>query len=281
MFRHELILQPLQAGKLARACGGLLVVVLLLAVVLTTCWLLYQREAGQIGGRQSDLEGVRVNLLAQLLRSELRPVVNDLRLLADGDGFRNYLETGADQALQAAIRRAVFISGEKSLYDQVRFLDENGQEVFRVSQGGHVVPGPQLQNRADRPYFQQANVLPSGTLAVSSFDLNIEGSRQSNPPRPTLRFAVPVFDANGRRRGIYIINCLGESLIASMQSAAAVLSKRVRLLNAAGYWLKGANPGEEWGFLLPERAGFTLARTDPMLWAQMRSEEHTSELQSP
>jgi signal transduction histidine kinase/ActR/RegA family two-component response regulator/PAS domain-containing protein len=263
-------LQPSQAGKLSRACGGLLVVVLLLAVVLTTCWLLYQREAAQIGGRQADLEVVRVNLLAQLLRSELRPVVDDLRLLADGDGFRNYLETGQDQALQAAIRRAVFISGEKPLYDQVRFLDESGQEVFRVSQGGHAVPGPQLQNRADRPYFKQANVLPPGTLAVSSFDLNIEGSRQTNPPRPTLRFAVPVFDAGGRRRGIYIINCLGESLIASMQSAAAVLSKRVRLLNAAGYWLKGANPGEEWGFLLPERAGFTLARTDPMLWAQMQ-----------
>ncbi len=263
-------MQPSQAGKLARACGGLLVVVLLLAVVLTTCWLLYQREAAQIGGRQSDLEVVRVNLLAQLLRSELRPVVNDLRLLADGDGFRNYLETGQDQALQAAIRRAVFISGEKPLYDQVRFLDESGQEVFRISQGGQVVPGPQLQNRGDRPYFKQANVLPPGTLAVSSFDLNIEGNRQSNPPRPTLRFAVPVFDTKGRRRGIYVINCLGESLIASMQSAAAVLSKRVRLLNAAGYWLKGANPGEEWGFLLPERAGFTLARTDPMLWAQMQ-----------
>ena len=160
-------MQPSQAGKLSRACGGLLVVVLLLAAVLTTCWLLYEREAGQIGGRQADLEGVRVNLLAQLLRSELRPVVDDLRLLADGDGFRNYLETGQDPALQAAIRRAVFISGEKPLYDQVRFLDESGQEIFRVSQGGHVVPGPLLQNKADRPYFKQANVLLPGTLSVS------------------------------------------------------------------------------------------------------------------
>jgi signal transduction histidine kinase/ActR/RegA family two-component response regulator/PAS domain-containing protein len=263
-------MQPSQAGKLIRAGGGLLVVVLLLAVVLTTCWLLYEREADQIRGRQAELEVVRVNLLAQLLRSELRPVVDDLRLLADGDGFRNYLETGQDQALQAAIRGAVFVSGEKPLYDPVRFLDESGQEIFRIGQGGHVVPGPQLQNKADRPYFKQANVLPPGTLSVSSFDLNTEGSRQSNPPRPTLRFAVPVFDAKGRRRGIYIINCLGESLIASMQTAAAVLSKRVRLLNAAGYWIKGANPGEEWGFLLPERAGFTIARTDPMLWAQMQ-----------
>jgi signal transduction histidine kinase/ActR/RegA family two-component response regulator/PAS domain-containing protein len=243
---------------------------LLLTVVLTTCWLLYEREAGQIAGRQADLEVVRVNLLSQLLRSELRPAVDDLRLLADGDGFRAYLETGDAKALQAAIRRATFISVSKPLYDQVRYLDQEGQEIFRVSQGGLVVPGPQLQNRADRPYFKQANVLPTGALAVSSFDLNLEGARQSTPPRPTLRFAVPVFDAAGRRRGIYVINCLGESLIASMQKAAEELFKRVRLLNANGYWLKGANAGEEWGFLLPERAGFTLARTDPTLWARMQ-----------
>jgi signal transduction histidine kinase/ActR/RegA family two-component response regulator/PAS domain-containing protein len=270
VYRYNLMVKPSQAGQLARACGGLLVVALLLAVVLATCWLLYEREAGQIGGRQAELEVVRVNLLAQLLRSELRPAVDDLRLLADGDGFRTYLETGEDKALQAAVRRAVFFSVEKPLYDQVRYLDQNGQEVFRVSQGGRVVPGPQLQNKSDRPYFKQANVLPPGTLSVSSFDLNIEGPRQTNPPKPTLRFAVPVFDAAGRRRGVYIINCLGENLIASMQKAAAILFKRVRLLNASGYWLKGASPGEEWGFLLPERAAFTVARTDPTLWAQMQ-----------
>jgi signal transduction histidine kinase/ActR/RegA family two-component response regulator/PAS domain-containing protein len=270
VYRYKLIVKPSQAGQLARAYGGLLVVGSLLAVVLATCWLLYEREAGQIAGRQADLEVVRVNLLAQLLRSELRPVVDDLRLLADGDGFRTYLETGQDKALQAALRRAVFFSVEKPLYDTVRYLDENGQEIFRVGRGGHVVPGPQLQNKSERPYFKQANVLPPGSLSVSSFDVNIEGTRQSNPPRPTLRFAVPVFDAAGRRRGVYIINCLGETLITSMQSVAAVLSKRVRLLNAAGYWLKGANPGEEWGFLVPERAGFTVAHTNPALWAQMQ-----------
>ena len=71
MYRYKLMVKPSQAGQLARAWGGLLVVGLLLAAVLATCWLLYKREAGQIAGRQADLEVVRVNLLAQLLHSEL------------------------------------------------------------------------------------------------------------------------------------------------------------------------------------------------------------------
>ena len=244
----------------------------LVAVVLAAVGLLYGREAGQIAGRQQDLEVVRVNLLAQLLRSELRPAITDVRALASGDGFRNYLETGQPAALQAATQRAVFYSLNNPLYDEVRYLDEHGQEIIHVNQGGQVVAPDKLRNQGSRPFFRQANELADGMVFISSFDLNFGASpANATPPRPTLRFAVPVFDSTGRRRGIYIVNYLGADLIAGLQNAATVLFKRVRLLNAQGYWLKGSNPGEEWGFAMPERASFTLARTDPDLWDKIQS----------
>lgn len=256
-----------------RAYGGFIAAGLILVAIVSTSALLYRRESDQIAGRQADLEVIRVNLLTQLLQSELRPVVDDLRLLADGDGFRAYLETGADSAMQAAVRRAVFVSVEKPLYDQVRYLDQNGKEIFRVNQGGQVLPEGQLQNEADRPYFRQANALAPGMLFISSFDLNLEGRHPGTAPKPTLRFAVPVFDAEGRRRGIYIINCRGAGLIAELlQKAAPQLVRRVRLLNAQGYWLKAADPGEEWGFEVPARADYTLAKTNPTLWARMQQQ---------
>jgi signal transduction histidine kinase/ActR/RegA family two-component response regulator len=262
----------MRSRTIARAFGGYTVVGLIVVAVLAICWLLYEREAHQVADRQADLEVIRVNLLAQLLRGELRPAVDDLQLLADGDGLRTYVETGTDSALQAAVRRAVFLSVEKPLYDQIRYLDEHGKEVFRVNQGGQVVPDPRLQNKADRPYFRQASVLAPGMLFISSFDLNLEGPKSENPPRPTLRFAVPVFDAKGRHRGIYLINCRGNALIADLQKAATLLVRRVRLLNAQGYWLKAANPGQEWGFELPDRADYTLAKSNPPLWARMQRE---------
>ena len=250
----------------ARTFGGALSAAVLLAVALTACWLLYQREARQIAERQSDLETVRVNLLAQLLRSDLRPVTGDLRLLADGDAFRAYLDTGQPSALQNAIRRAAFISSNKPLYAQIRYIDQTGQEVIRINHGGEVVATPQLQNRAARPYFQTANSLPPGALFVSAFELNLEVAQ----PTATLRFGIPVFNSAGERRGIYLINCRGDELIDSLRQAATTVFKRVRLLNDQGYWLVGASPGEEWGFMFPDRQGFTLARSDPALWERMR-----------
>jgi PAS domain S-box-containing protein len=261
-----------ETGHIVRAFGGFTAVGLILAAVLVISWLLYQREAHQVAGRQADLEVIRVNLLTQLLRGELRPVVDDLRLLTDGDGFRTYLETGAQPALQAAVRRAVFFSVEKPLYDQVRYLDQNGQEIFRVNHGGQVVPAAQLRNKGNRSYFQQANGLSPGMLYISSFDLNLENRGAQNAASPTLRFAMPVFDAAGRRRGVYLINCLGDHLIGDLEKAAAQLVKRVRLLNAQGYWLKAATPGQEWGFELPDRAEYTLAKSNPTLWTRMQKE---------
>ena len=257
-------------GRVVRELRGFLAAVVVLAAVLGGCWLLYQREAGQVAERQTELEVVRVKLLTRLLQLELRPVVDDLRLLVDGDGLRDYLETGRDASLRAAIRRATFISHEKPLYDQVRYLDEAGKEVFRINHDGQAVPASQLQNKADRPYFKQTSILSPGMLYVSSFDLNVEGNKPEVPLKPTLRFAVPVFDSHGQRRGIYIINCLGDSIISGLQQSAQLLVRRIRLLNPAGYWLKTDDPRQEWGFMLPGRADFTLARSNPTLWARMQ-----------
>lgn len=256
----------------AKALRGASVVVLTLATVLTGCWLLYRREAGQIGERQAQVEVVRVGLLAQLLRAGLEPVADDLRLLADGDGLQAYLTTGQAPDLQRAIKRARFFSAAKPDYDQVRFIDQTGQEIIRINQGGRVLVGPQLQNKSDRGYFQQASTLAAGDLYISAFDLNVENGRVETPLKPELRFAVAVFDAAGHRRGIYVINYLGAGIIDRLQQAAGAAGHRFRLLNANGYWLKAEHPDAEWGFMLTGGSARTLATTDPTLWAHIQGE---------
>ncbi len=261
---------PSAAGIARRVLGTTTVTALAMAAVLFGCWLLYGHEADQVARRETERETLRVGLLSKLMQSELRPVAEDLRLLADGDGLRNYLETGSPDSLRAAIRRARFLSERKPAYDQIRYIDQSGQEVVRVNQGGAVVEPPQLQNKADRGYFLKTSRLPPGALLLSAFDLNVENGRLEEPLKPTLRFAVPVFDSAGRRRGIYIVNYLGSTFIAHLQQLLPTGAKRLRLLNSNGYWLKGEDPRQEWGFMFPERKQFSLALADPALWERVR-----------
>jgi signal transduction histidine kinase/ActR/RegA family two-component response regulator/PAS domain-containing protein len=263
-------LPPLAGSNTRAIFRAAAVIALAVVAVLLGCWLLYGREADQIARRETERETLRVALLSKLVESELRPVAQDLWLLADGDGLRNYLETGSPDALRAAIRRAKFLSARNSAYDQVRFIDASGQELLRVNGGGVLVEASGLQNKADRSYFLKASQLPAGVMLLSQFDLNVENGKLEEPAKPMLRFAAPVFDSAGRRRGIYVINYLGSNFIARLQQSIPTGMRRLRLLNSSGYWLKAEDPRREWGFMFPARKPFSLALQDPALWGRVQ-----------
>jgi PAS domain S-box-containing protein len=186
--------------------------------------------------------------------------------------LRAFLATGRQEDLARATRRALFFSRQRAHYEQIRYIDERGQEVFRINQEAGTAPPPPLQNRADSPYFKKAQTLAPGTILISAFSLNMENGRVEEPLQPVLRFATPLFDAGGQRRGVYIINCSGAHLFGQLQQFAPQVQHRLRVLNAQGYWLKGANPAEEWGFLFPERTQSSLAFSEPALWRRVTQE---------
>ncbi len=188
-------------------------------------------------------------------------------MLATGDAIDAYLDSHDTSDLERAIRRAVFVSHNDPDYDQIRYIDQRGQEVFRVNFDGAVVPAGELQNKATRPFFQRANALAPDQVYVSAIDLDVDEGQIARPIKPTLRVAVPLYDSSGAHRGIYVINILVENSFDRLRRFLPLYANRLRILNDQGYWLAGASPADEWGFLLPERSDFTLARTDPELWS--------------
>lgn len=238
--------------------------------VVVLCGALYWWQASQQENTLREREAARVDVLSFLFEQDLKAVIADLRVLADGDGLHDYLESGQQTNLDRAVHRAVFFSQERPDYDQLRFLDERGREVFRVNWNGAVAAPAELQDRSSRPYFQKALPLSAGRIYISAFDLNEENGVLQQPPKPMLRFAMPVFTADGQRRGVYVINYRGANLLDRMQRLLPQQQgTRLRVLNAQGYWLKTAQPGNEWGFMFPGREGATMAREDPVLWTQI------------
>ncbi len=240
-----------------------------LALVVAICTTLYLREANQAESAMLDRETHRMEIFTGLFATDIKSAVTDLRLLSSGDALERYLTTGLPADLQQAIHRAVFFSTENPDYDQVRYLDEHGQEIIRINAKGVVVPSNQLQNKGDRPYFQQAWKLPPDEILVSAVDLNMERGVIEQPFKPMLRLAMPVFDQSGQRRGVYVINYLIGNSIERIRQFTPQYRQRLRILNAQGYWIAGARPEDEWGFLLPGRSDRTLAKTDPALWAKI------------
>jgi signal transduction histidine kinase len=122
---------------------------------------------------------------------------------------------------------------------QVRFISASGPELVRVDRKDDrliTVPARELQNKSDRYYLHDALSLEPGQVYVSPLDLNIEHGQVEVPERPVIRFATPIVDRTGEKRGILIIN-LHAAYILEQIEQMAVRGGVSYLFDRSGFYL--------------------------------------------
>ena len=224
---------------------------------LHTCHIQQQNIDADIGQISSDLAILTNARVLEHLWDE------------DGHPLPSLLSDLKYSFLNFAIRRR--------LYDQIRLLVEEGMEIAMVNynQGQPaIVPDEQLQNKKGRYYFEDSFILGREEVFVSPLDLNIEHGRIEQPLKPMIRFATPVFDQQGNKRGILLLNYFGAKLITRFESISNPTEQsQPMLLNSDGYWLKGPAREIEWGFMYPDRKHQTFVNKYPIVWEVIKSQE--------
>ena len=218
-------------------------------------------------------ERTRVGPAAQLLNRDFDAVLSDLMILAHADELARYLQQPESTTRERVERLFALFSREKRIYDQIRYLDDNGKEQIRVDfRNGRplVVPQQEMQDKAGRYYFTESYRLAAGTVFVSPLDLNIEHGQVEVPYKPMLRFATPVFDAAGKHRGIVLVNYLAGDLLERVRAHVTGDANDAMLLDSEGYWMFGPQPGKEWGRDLKSGANF--AQEHPQAWELLRQQ---------
>ncbi|MFC2108730.1 diguanylate cyclase [Candidatus Bipolaricaulota bacterium] len=215
-----------------------------------------------------------LELQHEIVHSELSSIASDLLFLAGQNELHAYLEIGNRDDLEAITLEYLEMSRQKSIYDQIRFLDEHGMEMVRVNFNDgspSVVPDHLLQSKAARYYFYQTLSLDDGNIFVSVFDLNVEQGVVETPWKPMIRFGTPVYDAAGQPQGIVILNYLGRYLFDALGQAIEGTNQRTFLANWESYWLWGPDPSVEWGFMHHGTGVHTVDTSFPGAWEQMAS----------
>ncbi len=221
-----------------------------------------------------------VDLQAATVDAEVQQAVSDLRLLSNRTEMKNLWD--ADGRLVPGVLANLTIdylqmAKYRQLYDQVRLLEENGMEIVRIDVDDDrptAVPRERLQNKYGRYYFRDSFGLDKGEVFVSPLDLNVERGEIEQPLKPMIRFATPVFDGNGRKRGVVLLNYLGAKLLQRFAAQAReAIDNQAMLLNADGYWLYGPRSEDEWGFMFEDRKDRSFANAHPDAWERIKTEE--------
>lgn len=235
---------------------GLLVTIVLISIIAVHYQVYYSSESL----RRSDREILNLDTGKTSITTELSNIQSDVNFLARQAELHRHFDN-LDAATRAILGRdfALF-SNEKRIYDQIRIIDINGQEIIRINnQSGQaiIVDEVQLQNKTERYYFQEALGLEQNEIYISPFDLNIEHEEIEIPIKPMIRFGTPLFDSSGNKVGVLILNYLGDRLLNSFRSATSNIAEHAMLLNYNGYWLSHFNRDLEWGFMLDHERNFS------------------------
>lgn len=156
--------------------------------------------------------------------------------------------------------------------EQLRLIDNSGQETLRVNnQNGtpFIVPPQQLQDKSDRPYFQQTIQLQKDQVYISPIDLNVEYNEIIKPVVPTIRVGTPIYDENDNLTGILIANFRFFTQVEKTFSQEGIEDQI--LINQDGNYLIHPDSSKEFNHILNNTPGYFDLHPD--LAAQMQASQ--------
>ncbi|MDH3393969.1 MAG: cache domain-containing protein, partial [Desulfobulbaceae bacterium] len=254
----------------------LIILTPLLLLLTALLWQFYQVEREKTYIEIKTLDSQRLEAEQKLIEREFQTIVGDLLALAGQNEILQFADSDDRSLLEELAQEYILHSKSKGVYDQIRFIDEHGQEQVRVNfnhGAPAAVPAARLQNKKNRYYFQKSITLPKNTIFTSPLDLNLEHGKIEYPLKPMIRFGAPIFDSRGQRKGIILLNYQANQLLARMTTESNETYGEVMLLNAEGYWLRSPNQNEAWGFMYPDGKERIFANSFPEAWRLTQSEE--------
>ncbi len=203
-----------------------------------------------------EMAYLSINALA--IQNSIQRMVEDLLFLADVSKpllFDEDNPMGIDRVAGLYASKV----GHYGDYDQIRYIDESGMEIIRVNrteEGSLIVGSSVLQPKGDRYYVLKTSQLNEGEIYFSPLDLNIENGLVELPHKPMLRLATPLFDSQGNRRGMIVINYLASTVLNLIREASLQYPSEFYLVNSEGYFLiNDTDPSLEFAFMFENHSG--------------------------
>ncbi len=236
---------------------------------------LYQSEIETELTKLQVSEKAAIEVSANSIKRVVQSVTRDLAYLVEQENLvemltQENLVTGYE--LHSDWRT---FSRTMGVYDQIRWLDNSGQERVRVNYNAGNPKGihkSQLQNKANRYYFYDTINLNRGEYFISPLDLNVEHGEIELPLKPMIRIGTPVFDRGNNKQGIVLLNYSASSLLTELEEVGGEQGSRIWLLNREGYWLKGPSWQQEWGFMY-DRPNMSLPSRNLAAWEKINASD--------
>ncbi len=225
----------------------------------------------------------RENLIQERIENLFSGVEADIFFLSDFNALHLYLSategegSHAQRLLLSNLRSSLKkFSEQKKIYQQVRFINTDGQEVVRIDRTNgksNNISDTHLQNKAKRDYFINTVKLDKDDLFISPLELNRENGEVSKPIQPTIRYSTPVYDKTNNLRGIVVINVDANNLISVISDQNQPEEKLLFIDPQGFYYYNSADINKAWGGEQDLGTGDNLFKENPEIEQSLKQEK--------
>ena len=198
----------------------------------------------------------KVSLIQERIENLLSSVESDIFFLRDSNALHLFLSSTESEGsrtqrlllsnLRSSLKK---FSQQKKIYQQVRFINADGQEVVRIDRvaGKSVnISDTHLQDKSDTYYFGNTIDIDKDDLYISNLDLNREKGQIAKPHLPTIRYATPVYDRKDNLRGIVVLNIDGSHIIDIVKEQSKV-GEQLFFVDQNGFYYYHPDGSKAWG----------------------------------
>lgn len=225
----------------------------------------------EIVSHESLISGIEKSMVSDKLNS----VVTDAFFLADSLRISNIKDgdyTKIEEQWKAFADR-------KEIYDEIRYINRNGDEIVQVSYsntGAYIIQKENLYNKAEQYYFTKTINLKQGQVFISKFNLSNESDKTEQPSKPMIRVSTPYFTQDGELEGIIILNYYASDMIQGVKTVAATSYGNIYIINSDGYWISNTkDSSKEWTFIYKDKMNQSFQNEFPNEWEIMKEEPNS------
>jgi PAS domain S-box-containing protein len=226
-----------------------------------------------------EVQKQKAKTIQYIIQSNFNEAYENLLVVKNSNDLKNYINYSDINTKEDLEQLFLRIATSKKNFDQIRFLDNNGDEVIRVNsdvKGPYLVSKDKLQNNSYSDYYINTSKLNKDEVFISDMGLNIESGEVEIPYKPIIRICVPIYSSNDIYKGILVVNYLGQDMLDVLSEEyedSVYTFIKPSLINNDGYYLFNSDDMQNFGSVLKNEKNNKIYDFDKKLWENIKSKD--------
>ncbi len=176
----------------------------------------YRIELETLLTQLQSIENRENDIVVKRIRKQFEEIIADLYILSELSSTRKFANSANVANLDELESDFSNLAKRKKIYQKISYIDSEGNFIAGVQYNetlDHAYPLQRVQSNLDTDVYTDTKSIFKDQIYVSSFDMTIENT---NSDIPHIKFAIGVYDDSNSRKGIVLLDYMGDKLLELM-----------------------------------------------------------------